>query len=470
LRRAFSKFSEEEFDRAKTHKLPEYKALLFGLCMFHSLIVGRKKFGSQGWSRIYNFNDGDLTICGDVLHNYLTKYEKVPYADLAYIYGEIMYGGHITDDWDRRTNNSYLHVLMRPEILQQMQLTLAPGFKSPDPQKFDREAYRKYIEEKLPTEQPQMFGLHPNAEIGYLTTQSETLFATILAVSGGGGAAGGDDSKVKNVIATFQSTLPADFNMFDIFAKAKDKTPYVVVCLQETERMNTLLVEIRTSLSDLDAGLKGTLNITDAMEMLAEKLTLNLIPDMWVKYAYHSKKPLLDWFQDMRERHAQLVGWSELLETPPVVWISALFNPMSYLTAIMQVTARAAQLPLDDMCLVTDVTNSKERTDYPEFAPEGAYINGFFLEGAGWEPGRGGEQGYLTEMQLKDLHPIVPVVHVTAVRRSERKTKGYYECPVYTTSARGATFVFTSWLQMESEDSDAHRWILAGVALLMAPE
>lgn len=65
-----------------------------------------------------------------------------------------MYGGHITDGWDRRTNNSYLHVLMRPEIMQQMQLTLAPGFKSPDPQKFDREAYKKYIEEKLPTEIP----------------------------------------------------------------------------------------------------------------------------------------------------------------------------------------------------------------------------------------------------------------------------------------------------------------------------
>jgi hypothetical protein len=52
--------------------------------MFHSLILGRKKFGCQGWSRNYNFNDGDLTICGDVLHNYLTKYDKVPYADLAY--------------------------------------------------------------------------------------------------------------------------------------------------------------------------------------------------------------------------------------------------------------------------------------------------------------------------------------------------------------------------------------------------
>jgi dynein heavy chain len=126
-----------------------------------------------------------------------------------------------------------------------MQLTLAPGFKSPDPQKFDREAYRKYIEEKLPPEQPQMFGLHPNAEIGYLTTQSETLFSTILSVQGGGSGGAGDDDKVKTIITNFQGTLPADFNMFDIFSKAKDKTPYVVVCLQECERMNTLLNEIR---------------------------------------------------------------------------------------------------------------------------------------------------------------------------------------------------------------------------------
>lgn len=62
----------------------------------------------------------------------------MPYQDLRYIYGEIMYGGHITDDWDRRTNGTYLEVLIRPEIMTQMQLTLQPGFKSPDPAKFDR--------------------------------------------------------------------------------------------------------------------------------------------------------------------------------------------------------------------------------------------------------------------------------------------------------------------------------------------
>lgn len=245
--------------------------------MFHSLILGRRKFGAQGWSRKYNFNDGDLTICGDILHNYLSGYEQVPYADIRYLFGEVMYGGHITDDWDRRTNSTYLEVLIRPQILEGMNLTLAPGFRSPDPKKFQRPEYVKYVEEKLPPEDPRMFGLHPNPEIGYLTNQGDTLFATILQCQGGsgGGGAKGKDSVVKEMIERYLDTLPAAFVMLDINSRAKEKTPYTVVCLQECERMNTLTFTMRKSLEDLDAGLKGQLNITDEMETLSGAMFIN---------------------------------------------------------------------------------------------------------------------------------------------------------------------------------------------------
>lgn len=45
---------------------------------------------------------GDLTTCGDVLFNYLEANLQVPYDDLRYMFGEVFYGGHITDDFDRR--------------------------------------------------------------------------------------------------------------------------------------------------------------------------------------------------------------------------------------------------------------------------------------------------------------------------------------------------------------------------------
>jgi len=319
-----------------------------------------------------------------------------------------------------------------------------------------------------------MFGLHPNAEIGYLTNQGETLFELIQSVQGGGSAGGGGKKKedvIKEIIKKFQDTLPPNFVMFDIHNRAKEKTPYVVVCLQECERMNTLLTTIRFSLFELDAGLKGQLNITDSMENLGNCLALNKVSAEWEKYAYFSKKTLMEWFADLLLRINQLTTWSSDLLTPKSLWISGLFNPMSFLTAVMQVTARQNQLPLDDMCLKTDVTNYKNWEDLPGNAEGGAYIHGFFLEGAGWEMGRGGEQGYLTDMILKELHPELPVVHVTSIRLKERAAAvGNYECPVYVTSMRGPTYVFTAHLKMESEESDPNKWILAGVALLMSPE
>ncbi|CAE7689398.1 DNAH9, partial [Symbiodinium necroappetens] len=88
-----------------------------------------------------------------------------------------MYGGHITDPWDRRVNNTYLAVLVTPELLAGG--NLAPGFKSPDASKLEYSHYVKYIEERFPLEVPQMFGLHPNAEIGFLTNQGISIFKTI---------------------------------------------------------------------------------------------------------------------------------------------------------------------------------------------------------------------------------------------------------------------------------------------------
>jgi len=73
-------------------------------------------------------------------------------------------------------------------------------------------------------------------------------------------------------------------------------------------------------------------------------------------------------------------------------------------------------------------------------------------------------------MVPKELYPEMPVIHVTAINRKDLVSAGFYDCPVYVTSMRGGTFVFTSKLKMESDEYDFKLWILAGVALIMAPE
>jgi len=65
----------------------------------------------------------------------------------------------------------------------------------------------------------------------------------------------------------------------------------------------------------------------------------------------------------------------------------------------------------------------------------------------------------------------MPVINVVSVQKKDKKVRGQYQCPVYVTSQRGPTYVFTANLQMQDEEeSDPNEWILAGVALLMSDD
>lgn len=70
----------------------------------------------------------------------------MPFDDLRYLFGEIMYGGHITDDWDRRLCRTYLEEYIRPEMMEG-ELFLAPGF--PLPGNMDYSGYHQVKAEAL---------------------------------------------------------------------------------------------------------------------------------------------------------------------------------------------------------------------------------------------------------------------------------------------------------------------------------
>ena len=56
------------------------------------------------------------------------------------------------------------------------------------------------------------------------------------------------------------------------------QTPYVLVVLQELTRMNVLLGYMSTSLNELEKGLNGELNMSEAMEHLGDALGINQVP------------------------------------------------------------------------------------------------------------------------------------------------------------------------------------------------
>lgn len=77
---------------------------------------------------------------------------------------------------------------------------------------------------------------------------------------------------------------------------------------------------------------------------------------------------------------SQIKAWTNEFILPTSVWLPGFFNPQSFLTAIMQSTARKQELPLDKMCLITDVTNITCRDALANPPKEGVYVHGLYME------------------------------------------------------------------------------------------
>merc|ERR1712178_108614 len=240
MKRAYAFFTKEEIDE----KEAKVKSILVALCYFHSVMLERRKFGPKGWNMKYPFSVGDLRDSAIVLNNYMetnASSGKIPWDDLRYIFGAIMYGGHIVDDWDRIFCAAYLENLMKDDLLEDDEAELFPyvegkgvSFKCPAPVAYEK--YIEHIETECPPETPLAFGMDPNAEIDFRTTQCNNLFKTLQdlqprGADAGGGGGGSLQERIQAFMLRVSDECQLDqnkLNIDDIASKLGDeaRTPY----------------------------------------------------------------------------------------------------------------------------------------------------------------------------------------------------------------------------------------------------
>jgi len=467
---------------------------MFSLCLYHSLLLGRKKFGvgigigagsGLGYCRGYSFNMGDLINCTEVLYNYLEGNEATPWDDMRYMFGEVFYGGHITDAMDRRLCMAQLDAICAADVLmpkdgKQPVKELVPGLRAPMPTSF--QDLKDYVETSLPQETPAIYGLHSNAQLSLLTTEGEMLFGImtdIMAGGGGGGGGGGlkKEDIVRKGVEDMLMRMPEEFNMIDVLARVVDKNPYVVCALQEATRMNDLIAYCRRSLEELTLGLDGALNMSDSMEQTQNGIFRNSVPPQWMAQLSTRVQEVYNlgrWYRDVLERHAQLDVWlsGKVEEMPKSIWLPGLFNAKAFITAVQQVYARKNALPLDVMKFMTEITKMTGIEQVTEIPPagEGAYVHGLTLEGARWDT----KAGVLKASNPKELRCPLPVVKIVPVHSDKYDSRGYYLCPVYANMQRANVYsaqVSSFTLKLHKDDAtNPNRWTLASVALLLQDE
>lgn len=91
---------------------------------------------------------------------------------------------------------------------------------------------------------------------------------------------------------------------------------------------------------------------------------------------------------------------------------------------------------------------------------EGANVHSLYMEGARWDT----NLGVIAESRLKEMFPMMPVIHIRALTLDKQDIRMSYECPVYKTRTRGPTYVWTFNLKTKEKPA---KWVLAGVGILL---
>ncbi|XP_041950591.1 dynein heavy chain 8, axonemal-like [Alosa sapidissima] len=461
LKRTFASISQDQLD---VSNLPMWKPLLYGVAFLHTVVQERRKFGPLGWNIPYEFNSADFTASVQFVQNHLDECSPkkgVSWVTIRYMLGEVQYGGRVTDDYDKRLLNCFARVWFTDKMFDPA-FSYYTGYKIPVCKVLEQ--YMEYIQTLPSVDTPQVFGLHPNADITYQTNTSAEVLDTITNIQpkeSGGGSGETRESIVYRLAQDMLEKLPPNYVPHEVKArlvKMGALNSMNIFLRQEVDRMNRIIAVVRTSLNDLKLAIEGTIIMSENLRDALDNMYDARVPNLWKKLSWDSST-LGFWFTELLERNIQFHSW--VFEgRPKTFWMTGFFNPQGFLTAMRQEVTRAHKgWALDTVTLHNEVLKQtkEEITSAPA---EGVYVYGLFLDGAGWDR----RNCRLIEATPKVLFTPLPVVHMFAINSTAPKDPRLYICPVYKKPRRTDLTYITGVVLRTTQPPD--HWILRGVALL----
>uniref|UniRef100_A0A8C8ED16 Dynein axonemal heavy chain 5 n=1 Tax=Otus sunia TaxID=257818 RepID=A0A8C8ED16_9STRI len=471
LKRTYSAVTQ---DHLEVINMPQWKPLLYAVAFLHTTVQERRKFGPLGWNIPYEFNQADFSASVQFVQNHLDDMDikrGVNWSCVRYMLGEVQYGGRVTDDLDKALLNTYARVWFGEHMFSE-KFCFYKDYVIPKGKTV--EDYLQYIEQLPVIDTPEVFGLHPNADITYQTNLANETLSTIVSIQPKDSSTGGGETReavVQRLADEMLEKLPPDYNPHEVKAQLQKMgsiQPLNIFLRQEIDRMQHVLARVRTTLTDLKLAIDGTIIMSEELQDALDNMYDARIPKLWFRISWESAT-LGFWFTELLERNQQFSSWLQD-GRPNQFWMTGFFNPQGFLTAMRQETTRmnlAKGWALDSVVLHNEVTKMmKEDVVAPPPADiGGVYIYGLFLEGAGWDR----RNSKLVESAPKVLFTSLPVVHVyavstTALHDPKKQQGSVYSCPVYKKPRRtDLTYIFSLYLKTVQNPD---HWTLRGVALL----
>eukprot|EP00928_Gymnodinium_smaydae_P008329 TRINITY_DN13035_c1_g3_i1.p1 TRINITY_DN13035_c1_g3~~TRINITY_DN13035_c1_g3_i1.p1 ORF type:complete len:2552 (-),score=764.33 TRINITY_DN13035_c1_g3_i1:28-7683(-) len=462
-------------------KLQEpFARLVFGFCFFHAVCQDRRKFGPIGWNIAYNFTPEDLVTNRRQLKYFLDTYDEdtIPYKVLQFLGSKINYGGRVTDKKDKVLIDSMIKIFICEEVVKKgPDYKFSPGGLFYCPAGTSQDDFLNYLRELPLTTPPEVFGLHENCEMTCAESESMALLEDVLSLgsgSGGGGGGGGktpEDVMDEIAVQLIEQTPKAfDLDAFEEQFPTKYEESRNTVAKQEAFKYNRLIDLLTGMLPLFRKAVKGFVVMTEDLEMVGKGLYMNAVPDNWAGVGFLSLKPLTAWYKELNERVDFFNLWYS--DGHPIsFWLSGLFFPQAFLTAVMQNFARKHRFAIDRINFATEVYDQYkvDGSDIAKAAEVGQYMWGMFLEGCRWDE----KLHCLTPSRPKQLFTPMPVV-LFKPEFDWKANPVAYPCPVYkvlsrkgTLSTTGHSTNFVRDMEVRSvEEPDI--WIRAGVACFLS--
>lgn len=285
---------------------PNWKRLVFSIGFIHALIHERKKFGTLGWNLPYEFNSSDFEVAILQLQSVLTTNPvDVPFNVLKYVTGEVIYGGRVTDDYDRRCLLNMLENFF-------CQKAIEDSYYIGDNESYEAPAkdieYSKMIEfiDQLPDEDdPSVFGMNIYAENMVRAVQADNLINAILTMEPLQKASSRLDEIINHndlvlgICKEIRDNLTQEIT--PVFSRGKhmrfdealiklkeilgdsyyESSTIITTVKQEIDRYNILLKVMFNSIKELEKAIKGEVVISKSLENMIDSLVLQRVPDVW---------------------------------------------------------------------------------------------------------------------------------------------------------------------------------------------
>ncbi|XP_017878877.2 dynein heavy chain 3, axonemal [Ceratina calcarata] len=453
-------------------KINEWRRLLFALCFFHAVVQERRNFGPLGWNIPYEFNESDLRISVLQLQLFLNDYDDVPFEALLYLTGECNYGGRVTDDKDRRLLNAILKNFYNHDVIEDPNYCFSPSCIYRLPEYTDYQGCLQYIRSLPINQQPEVYGLHENADITKDNQESAQLLRGALLTQPhitGAGVERDVDDLVYALCDDILTKVRSRFNVLEVSKKypVLYMNSMNTVLRQELIRFNSLIDVIRSTLVDVQKAIKGLVLMSSDLEEVFFSMSIGRVPATWGKKSYPSLKPLGSYTNDLLDRIAFFQDWIDH-DAPPVFWISGFFFTQSFLTGVLQNYARKHKIPIDRLDFEFEVTSYEAGDTVPSEPEYGVYIRGLFLEGARWNR----ETKEMDESKPKIMFDLLPIIWLKPGVKAQFVIGNVYHCPVYKTSERrgvlattGHSSNFVLYILLTTRIDEVH-WIKRGVAAL----